>query len=172
MRARVPGVLLAIGSLLAILGVVIGVVNLVHALSPSGQPWATPGARDLHLSAGRWTVYEATDSTTSQPSTRPRQVAVFGPSGSVKLSCAYCGGSRQTLTLGTQTYVGVVTFDAPTDGQYKVTVTSADRSVVVAPGLGRNMLAFAGGFLLAACGGVLAFVSLAWLVIAGIAHRR
>lgn len=167
MRARVPGVLLALGGLVTILGLALGMFSLLGALSPAGGAWVSPGAKDVELSAGRWVVFEATSDTTEDPQTRPRQVSVYGPDGVVPVSCAYCSG-RQTLTVNGQSYVGVVSFSVSDPGTYKVTVTSTGSTMVVAPGIGVSLLVFLGGLLVAAVGAVLAFISLAWLVIGGV----
>lgn len=172
MRAKVPGILLAIGALMVLLGMTSGLLGLLPALAGAGPSWATPGARDLTLQPGRWVLYQRAPSVTTDPGIPIRQVSVYGPAGRVDVGCVYCGGSSMTLTTNGRTYLGIAAFDVPTEGTYKITVTTPGEQVMVARSVTRGILAFLGGFMLAMAGGVTCFIAITWLVLGAIIPAR
>lgn len=171
MRAKLPGVLLALGTLVLLVGAVAGMFGLAEGLGLRGEPWATPGSRDLNLDTGRWVLYERAPDEQAEPEIPLRRIAVYGPTGTVPLSCASCAGTSQSLTLGSTSYVGVASFQVEQAGSYRITVTEPGQVVMVAPSMVGGLLAFMGGFLLALAGAVLCFVALAWLVVAAVTRR-
>lgn len=172
MRTRIPGLLLLLGGLLAIAGMFGGLANFIESISPAGQPWRTPGSVDLELTQGRWVLYQQAGLGVSKPAIPPRQVAVLGPAGPLALTCLSCGTSSESMTFNGTRYLGVVSFEVPDPGSYKVTVTTPGQSVVVSPSVWRSILALFGGIGLTLVGGSLSLLALIWLVVAGIRARH
>jgi hypothetical protein len=169
---KFPGFLLAIGSLLLLVGSFGSVYGLIQSVAAPTVSWDTPGSQVLELGTGRWVVYEQAPTSQATPRTPIRRISVYGPAGEVPLDCLYCNNMHYSMTRGTQSYVGVAGFDVKTAGQYRVTVTEPHQTIMVAPGIFQGILAFTGGLLVAIAGGVVVFISLVWLVIGAITPRR
>lgn len=149
-RQRRPWV--PLGVALVILGLLGGVAggvalaaqvggDLVRAFS--ADPQVTPVQLDLDLDEGTYIVYEYTGSARSSgPITTESfrgltvavgDVTVTAPDGSdVPLSVPRFD---ETLTRGSSTYTGAVRFETEDDGVYRISVTTPDTRILVAPSL-------------------------------------
>lgn len=172
MRVKVPGALLAIGAAVVLLGLIAALFGIADGWRSGGPSWRTPGSSDLQLEAGRWVIWERATDSDADPQTPLRRISVYGPSGTVALSCVSCGGSHQSMTMGTTSYVGVASFEAPTAGTYKVTVTEPGQVMMVAPSIMGGVLVFTAGVGLSIVGGVICMIALMWLVVAAVTRRH
>lgn len=172
MRAKVPGLLLAIGAVMVALGLASGLLGLLPALAGTGPSWATPGSRDLTLQPGRWVLYQRAPSTTAEPEIPVRQVAIHGSAGNLAVECIYCGGASMTLTVNGRSYLGIASFEVPAEAVYRITVTTPGQQVMVGRSVTRGLLAFFGGFMLAMAGAVTCFIAITWLVLGAIIPVR
>jgi hypothetical protein len=170
------------GALLMVLGailVVVGIVGTVSAaakfVSDLGAVATTPATITRDLNAGTtYAVYvEATGGTgtNGDPFTSDvsaSDITVTGPDGS-NVTVNDMGSSTQTVDNNGSTFGALVTFTAPTSGQYKIDVAGSGGKVLVAP----DVLAIGKSFALAAFIPVGILVGLLGLVllIVGLVRR-
>lgn len=109
----------------------------------SNTTWKSPGSQVVNLQAGRWTVFELLPPDTTavtasaiaaERTVDEKQISVVGPGGAtVPLTCTYCGAQEQPLIpIDMRLNVPLVGFNAPTDGQYVITVTDVSAELAVA----------------------------------------
>ena len=189
MRKVLPVVLMVIGVVLLVVGIaaafggVTSTINSITSTTMIGSPWTSPGSSTVDLQPGRYTVYENVGFQGSRPGTvtvDPDSITVSGPDGSaVSTTCISCGTSTSTLTLGSTTYIGVVSFSATQAGSYSVESTDdSSANLVVGPslaealgGIVQDMGGIFGWAGMAALGGLLIFVGVIWLIVALITGR-
>lgn len=170
------------GALLMVLGavlVVVGIVGTVSAaakfVSDLGAVSTTPATITRDLTAGTtYAVYvEATGGTgtNGDPFTSDvsaSDITVKGPDGS-SITVNDMGSSTQTVDNNGSTFGALITFTAPTTGQYTIDVAGSGGRVLVAP----DVLAIGKSFALAAFIPVGILVGLLGLVllIVGLVRR-
>jgi hypothetical protein len=188
MRKVFPVLLIVVGSLLFAVGISMAVggftssVQSITSTTMLSDSWTSPGATSTQLEPGTYTVYENIGFQGSQPgnvTVDPDSITVTGPSGEVTTTCISCGGTSSTLTLGSTTYIGVISFQAAQAGEY--TVASEDDSganLVLGPSLSEAIggifesMGGAFGWTGAAILGIfLAIVGVVWLIVAAVAGR-
>lgn len=179
-RQRRPWVPLGIA--LVILGLFGGVVggvafaarvggDLVRAFS--ADPQVTPVQLDLDLNEGTYLVYEYTGSARSPgPITTESfrgltvavaDVTVTAPDGSdVPLSVPRFD---ETLTRGSSTYSGAVRFETEDEGVYRISVTTPDTRILVAPSLTSMFTGSVVWIALLCLSGIVFFVGVVLLVV-------
>ncbi len=169
-----------------IVGVTAGVIvarsvggPLAETLTSPSRP--TPVDAQLHLKAGRYTVFEltgrqstsgpVTTTTGTSPTVTPDMVQVTGPSGRT-ISASALTSSSETLTRGQNIYSGTARFVVPESGIYHVQVESpALTKVLIAPSFGSGLRTVL-GWLAAGIGSSVAFVVGLVLLIVGVVRRR
>lgn len=157
-----------VGVALATLGMVAGLVCLVLVFSEVGGPLkdtltsptrSAPLDETLALKEGRYTVFELTGHRTRTggvemhnshpPTISASEVVVSDPSGA-RLPVDAPGSVTETVTRGSDSYVGVARFDVPAAGDYRIEVDPGERAdVIIAPSLGTG------------------FARVAWWIVAG-----
>lgn len=190
MRKVFPIVLICVGLLMFGIGVwraFVGVGSTIGSIASTtmiGSPWTSPGSSTTDLNPGTYSVYENVGYRGSQPgsvSVDPDTITVTGPDGAaVSTTCISCGTSSATLTLGSTTYIGVVSFTATQAGTYTVASTDpTGAELVVGPSLAEALSGIAqdvgGAFVwvgTAILGGILIFVGIIWLIVAAVTARR
>lgn len=142
------------------------------------HPCVTPCSEVLDLDAGRYVVFEQVGrsrsagpitTTTQGPTTiSPADVDVTAPTGgALNISLP---GSTQTIDRNGMIFRGVVSFEVPESGRYRVTIDAPGRTAVfVAPGIGQTLLKALPGIAL---GGVGAIAMVAGVVLLLIAWTR
>ncbi len=188
MRKVVPIVLMVVGVLMFGLGLTFaigGVTSSIAEISENtliGQPWTSPGSSTAELSPGTYTVYENIGFVGSQPgnvTVDPDSISVTGPDGAVSTTCNACGTSSSSLTLGSTTYIAVVTFTAATQGEYTVAANDdGGANLVLGPSVAEaigGVFSSLGGVFgwtgIAVLGAFLAVIGLIWLIVAAVAGR-
>ncbi len=186
MRKTFPIILILLGIVMFGVGLsqaIGGVTSSIGSIASTTMLSATfdaPGSTSVDLEPGTYTVYENIGFAGSNPgnvTVDPESIRVSGPDGeSVSTTCISCGASSSTLTLGSTTYIGVVSFTAGTGGQY--TVESSDEggaNLVVGPSFAEaiggivNEVGGAFGWIgLSIFGGFLTVVGLIWLIVAAV----
>jgi hypothetical protein len=171
-----PIVVLAVGAVLAGVGVVSG---LLVGFGPAfdAPVHGAPVTVTLHCDVGDYIVYQATGSGTfpsgnpAGTELAPGQVEVTGPDGSAVGTGPVNG--TESITRGTLVLVGVVGFHAGTAGTYQVRITpEAPTRVVVAPSFGAMFLRALPWLALAGIGGLAVLGGGAWLIVAVVGRRR
>ncbi len=141
--AKAPGPSTRLSVVVLLAGVVIVVVGLVKAITPlvgplaSSPSFATPGQVRLHLSSGKYVVYERTGdsgfglSGGTRTTLTPAAVTVTSDNGE-PVSVRESANSTERITRGGSTFAGAVQFSVPTAGAYTVGVegTGAGRVIV------------------------------------------
>jgi hypothetical protein len=136
---RISVIVLVIGLGIAIFGLVKAVVPIVRTLTSSAV-FDTPGTRSLHLTRGEYLIYERTGSAgfggitnSDNPATiTASEVTVFDPNN-VRVPVYEHTGVSERLNENGDTFVGAVTFTAPSTGQYSVHIeTPTPRKVLIA----------------------------------------
>jgi len=142
-QARPPGPSTRVSVIVLVLGVVLGGFGLYAALAPlfrtllEAPGFPTPGQAELHLSSGRYLIYQRTGSSgfgisESGPTTlTPSDVTVTSPTGERLDVEGYT--SNETITRNGSGYTSALEFDAPESGLYIVYIS--------APGSGRVIVA-------------------------------
>lgn len=168
MRKGLPIGLLIIGVIVFAVGIILTAGKLGSSLSSIGAPWITPGKTVAQLEPGNYVVYENVGDTASDdptPTVDYRTVAVEGPTGQVPVACVYCGGSSQTASLNSATYVGVASFTVQQAGRYTVSADGEGQEVVVGPSVFGTLGGAFAGIAVAALGGLMALVGAIWLIV-------
>jgi hypothetical protein len=143
---------------------------------------ALPAHLQRHFSAGTYEVYQRTGTrgggggftfSNDQPATlQPTDVVVVGPDGS-RLATNPTFGATETITRGSGSYTGVVTFDVTTSGDYTVDI-AADGGLpeaVVTRSIGSAAHAAAKWIVLLVLGALAAAIGLVLLIV-GIVRRN
>lgn len=168
------------GAVLVVLGLLVGVVggavlvaqtggDLVRVFTADAEP--TPSDQQLDLDEGTYIVYELTGSRAG-PVTPPDargltvgvgDVTVTAPDGAqVPVSVPRFG---ETLTRGSSTYTGAVSFEVEDSGIYRVGVTTPETQVLVAPSLSSLFTQSVAWIALAAVGVIVFFVGVVLVVV-------
>ncbi|MCU0278938.1 MAG: DUF2510 domain-containing protein [Candidatus Nanopelagicales bacterium] len=185
MRKTLPIVLMIVGIVMFAVGIAFAVGGITSSVSSIanttliGSPFSTPGSSSTQLEPGTYVVYENIGFQGSRPgfvTVDPDSITVSGPGGDVVTTCVSCGASSSTLTLGSTTYVGVVSFQVTQAGEY--TVASEDDTgaqLVLGPsladaigGIFGSLSGFFGWTGLAIVGALLGVAGLIWLIIAAV----
>lgn len=157
------------GIILAVLGLLLGIVSLTllvsgvagAAKSITQTPIQTPGSVQLDLSSGEHTILQRADRTALKLT--PPDFTITGPAGEVKVRTST---TTQTVTQGSGVYESVVSFDVTTEGSYRIDIGGQDASaVLVTPSI---VSAFAKGALwlgIAVFSGLLFVAGLALLLV-------
>jgi hypothetical protein len=129
--ARAPGPSTRLSVVVLLAGVVILVVGLVKAITPlvgplaSSPSFATPGQVRLHLSSGKYVVYERTGasgfgvSSNTHTTITPSAVTVTSDNGE-PISVLERTNVTERITRGGSTFAGAVQFSVPRAGSYTV----------------------------------------------------
>lgn len=174
MRKVVPIILILVGAVVFAVGVAKAVGGVASSLNTIGDEWSTPGSTSEQLANGTYVVYENAGNvyaSSAQVSIDPASIAVTGPNGSVTTTCISCGSSSTTVTLGSTTYVGVVSFPADVAGTYEITATDDGARLVLGPSLASTLGGAFGWSGVAVLGAVLAVAGVVWLIVAAIVGR-
>jgi hypothetical protein len=176
MRKVLPIMLIVLGVAVFAVGVATA-VNSFLTISTLGDPLVTPGSTTVTLEAGDYAVYEdigfpGADASPGGNSVDPAGVTVTGPGGGVPTDCLACGSSVSTLTIGTTTYVGLVSFRAQTAGEYTVGADGPGATLVVGPTVGGAVGGVLGSVGLIVGGALLGCAGVVWLVVAVVVGRR
>jgi hypothetical protein len=128
--------------LVLVLGLVVVTVGLVKAIAPlvgtlaSSPSFATPGESRLHLSSGKYLLYERTGdsgfslSGNARTSITPPAVSVTAENGE-RLYVDGRGSVTERITRDGSVYVGVVRFSVPARGDYTVRVDAPNAGEVI-----------------------------------------
>jgi hypothetical protein len=141
--ARAPGPSTRLSVVVLLAGIGIVVVGLVKAITPLVGPFAsspsftTPGQVRMHLSSGKYVVYERTGdsgfsvSGNDHTTITPAAVTVTPESGE-PVSVFESTDASERITRSGSTFVGAVEFSVPAAGSYTVRVegTGAGRAIV------------------------------------------
>jgi hypothetical protein len=134
-------VLLAVGVVLAVVGIVGFGATASSLISGLGSPQTTPLELPKSLDAGTtYAVYELATSgsgATGDPflgNIGPGDVTVTAPDGS-SVHVDEAPSMTQTFKDGAKTYVVVATFDPQTSGSYVVSIATEGSTVIVAPSI-------------------------------------
>lgn len=130
----------------------------------------TPGRVNLALSAGTHLVFERTGSRGDAPSLSTEAVRVTSADGSVLPDKR--PSTNETITRGSATYTGVVSFDVPERGRYKVTVDASIGRVLVARSFVDSLGAAWRWLVGAVLGGIMALAGLIILIVRATRRRR
>ncbi|HEX2892470.1 MAG TPA: hypothetical protein VHO29_00520 [Marmoricola sp.] len=144
------------------------------------SPCATPCAQVFDLDAGHYLVFEEVGRSTSvgpfssttetPPTISPADVTVTSSSG--RTLAVGEPSSSQTIDRNGVLYGGVVSFEVPQSGRYRLTVDAPPgRRILVAPGLGQTFLRALPGVGVAVVGFVVGLTG-AVLVILAWSRRR
>ena len=171
---------MAIGVTVLVVGIVM--VASVAGRAGDGEAFAVPGSTDQHLRAGHYVIFERTGHrqqsglvTTSENrfvTITPESVVVSGASGQTIPTSPFPTGQFETLTRGGDIYTGAVRFNAPEDGDYRLTFTDVGGTVVVAEGLTSTFRRATKGFLVAAVGLLIAIGGLVPTILLGSRRAR
>jgi len=161
-------------------GAVVAISTVVHAIT-SGPVLSLPTDTRMHLSAGTYLVYQRTGTThggggvsfssSGPPTLQPSDVAVSAPDGTT-VPVDY-PGSSESLTRGSASYTGAVSFDVPRSGDYEVRIGpphGGTPRAIVARSLGSMVHKIAGWAALAALGFFVGIVGVVLLIV-GIVRR-
>lgn len=164
-----PWVLLAIGLVLMVVAVVLGVRGVADAVGSTTQWTSSEGPREVSLTQGDWVLYEETVS----PSPLARQVTadavtVESPSGPVTVSPTVV---NETLTFNNRTYSAVARFTAPSDGIYQIAVEPVGSRMMIGRPVASTILSTFAYVGLLALGGLLTLTAIVWLIVAFIGSR-
>lgn len=181
-RAFRAGVVVIVASVAALL---LAVLMLSVRAGPAfSQMMGAAGYRlpmdtTVTLDAGTWVVFERTGSHDEfGPLTRttnrlrrltPDQVSVTDAAGRQLPTSRPT--TRQTLNRNGTLYTGAVTFDAPTDGRYHVTVSGSRGQVLIARDLA-GLFVSSAGWLFLVLGAIVGGVAGIALVVAGRRRQR
>ncbi len=186
MRKTFPIILILLGVVMFGVGLaqaVGGVTSTIGSIASTtmiSNPFTAPGSTEVELSPGTYTVYENIGFAGSNPgnvTVDPESLTVSGPDGErISTTCISCGASSSTLTLGSTTYIGVISFTAPEQGKYTVAATDdGGANLVVGPSFAEaiggivNEVGGAFGWVgLAILGGFLAVAGIIWLIVAAV----
>jgi hypothetical protein len=102
--------------------------------------YTVPGSIRVHLHEGTWNVYELSGGTDSYGpvsvthsnglAIEPSMVTVEGPAGSVRVHAP----DDNSISRGGDRFGAAAEFDAPTDGDYRITIDAPARTrVMIAP---------------------------------------
>lgn len=172
--------LVAWGAVLLVLGLLVGVVGGVVLVAQVGgdlvevftaDAEATPLDQQLELREGTYIVYELTGSRTGPVTTPASQyltvavddVTVTAPDGTEVPVTA--PRFDETITRGTSTYTAAVSFDADDEGVYRISVTTPETQVLVAPGLSSIFTQSVAWLALLALGVIVFFVGVVLVVV-------
>ncbi len=174
MRKVLPIGLILVGVVMFAVGVANAVGGVASSLQTIGEPWTAPGSTSQVLDPGKYVVYENAGllpEQTARVTIDQDSIAVTGPGGAVRTTCISCGASRTTVTLGSTTYVGVVSFEVDTPGTYTVDTPSGNASLVLGPSLTDTLSGVFGWTGLAITGVVLSIAGVVWLIVAAVLGR-
>lgn len=168
-KRALPWVLLAVGLVMMVTAVVLGVRGVADAVGSTTQ-WTSSGTpHQVSLTQGDWALYEETVS----PSPLARQVTadqieVSSPSGPVPVTATV---TNETLTINNRTYSAVGRFTAPSDGTYEIAVETVGSRMLVGRPIGSTILSTFAYVALLALGGLLTLAAIVWLIVAFIGSR-
>ena len=175
MRKLLPILLLIAGIVVFGIGVASAIGNVTSSLSAVGQSWEVPGQASQQLEPGNYVLYERVASGTAdnaEPTIDARLVKVIGPDGPVPVACVSCDGTSMSVSLNSDSYVGVAGFDATQPGRYTVIAGGDGQEVVVGPSVLSTAGSAAKGIGVAMAGGLLALIGLIWLVVALVTGKK
>ncbi len=168
------------GLVLTVLALVVGAVCAVKLVVSVATPAArlvqseartTPLDDFFDLDAGGQRVYvlvEGRAGSYQAPNLGPGDIEVAGPSGTVVVRSV---SLDEEVDLVEGHFVAIAAFDAPMDGQYRVTISDAQETVVVGPSI-LSGFGQAGGWLVGTLVSGLALVVGLGLLIASFVRRR
>jgi hypothetical protein len=174
MRKVLPIGLILVGVVLFAVGVANAVGGVASSLQTIGEPWTAPGSTSQSLEPGKYVVYEnagLAPEQTARVTIDQASIKVTGPDGEVRTTCISCGSSRTTVTLGTTTYVGVVSFQVDTPGTYRVETPSGTANLILGPSITDTLGGVFGWAGLAITGVVLSIAGVVWLIVAAVLGR-
>lgn len=174
MRKIPPIVLIIIGVAMFAVGVVNVVGGVASSLQMVGEPWTAPGSSSQELEPGTYVVYEdagLAPEQTARVTIDQQSIEVTGPDGPVAVTCISCAGTRTTVTLGTTTYIGVVSFRADTSGTYTLDTPSGNATLVLGPSLTSAVGGIFGWVGLTILAVILSIAGVVWLVVAAVLGR-
>jgi hypothetical protein len=162
-------VTIAVGAVLGIGGLVVGIVNVVHAID--GPKATTPADLHVHLSSGTWQIY-VRDEVEGLGTLSPSQVTVSGPDGARIATRALPSDESESLSSGSTSYHARVRFTAPHDGDYTVEVNGPPgERILLSKSLGDVARGAAIWFAVMGVGILIGFAGSILLVV-GIIRRR
>ncbi len=186
MRKTFPIVLILLGIVMFGVGLAQAIggftssIGSIASTTMISAPFTAPSSTSVDLAPGTYTVYENIGFGGSNPgnvTVDPDSITVTAPDGAdLPTTCLSCGSSSSTLTLGSTTYIAVVSFAAPEQGQYTVESTDdGGANLVVGPSFAEaiggivNEVGGAVGWVgLAVFGGFLTVVGIIWLIVAAV----
>jgi hypothetical protein len=174
MRKGLPISLIVIGIVVFAVGVVNAIGGVASSLQTVGEQWTAPGSSSQELEPGTYVVYENAGllpEQTAQVTIDQQSIEVTGPNGPVDVSCISCGGTRTTVTLGTTTYIGVVSFRAETAGTYTIDTPSGTATLVLGPSIASTVGGIFGWIGITILGVVLSIAGVIWLIIVLVTGR-
>jgi hypothetical protein len=182
---RRPGPSLRLALVVLGLGIVLAAVPMaivsVRALRSVRTPsMSTPQAKQRHLGAGKWFIFQRTGTTTgaggftitheNAPTLRLADVRVTAPDGS-KVLVSYVT-VNETMRRGSRNYRAVVQFKAPSSGTYDIAVDTPNSEVVISRSLGDTFSGFIWLATIGGAGGLLIAVAIVLLIVGGVRRRR
>lgn len=174
---RLSIVLIVAGLALAIPTLIAGVAPIIRNVTTSAR-FEVPNQVRVHLGEGTYMVYENTGETSigsafssdDNVSITPGDVTVTAADG-VGVEVYDRGSVRETLSSGSDRFVGAARFTTPASGDYTISVRSATpRIVLIGRPLDDTIKSVLGWFGLSTVGG-LAFIAGIVLLIVGSVRR-
>lgn len=121
-----------------------GIVQLAGAIS-SATPQPIPGRFQVSLGSGQWEIYQLTGTQSGvsvggvsvnvthyqAPSVTASMVTITSSGGTQVPVQNQSGNTTQTLQRGPDIYAGIASFQAPTAGNYFVSVVNSGAGVIV-----------------------------------------
>ncbi len=175
LRTSVITVLAGLG-LLAIAGGGVSVM-LFHRIFVT--TYTVPGSIRVHLHEGTWNVYELSGGTDSYGpvnithdngiSIDPSMVTVEGPAGPVRVHVP----DNESISRGGDRFGAAVRFDAPTDGDYRITIDVPARTrVMIAPSFLDILLDTLPWLILGGVAGIVVLVGFVMLIVGTTRRQR
>jgi len=175
---------LALGSVLFVLGGVVAGVRIAHGVL-GGPVLTLPTTVSRHFAPGTYYVFQRTGATSGgngfnvahfEPMTLTTgDVTVTAPDGH-QLATSFPGGATETVTRGGASYTGAVEFHVDTGGDYVVQVRApragGDPEVIVARSFGSLFRATVGWLLLAFLGFAIGVTGIVLLVVGQVRRGR
>lgn len=183
MRKRRFAIVLVAGFAIAIGCGVGGFTKIAGAIN-QGAPQHIPGRFQASLGSGQWEIYQLTGTktgasvggfsasfSTQQPASLAAAMVTVTSSGGGQLPVqSQSADTTETLQRGSEIYTGVAAFQAPSAGEYSLSVDSPDAGTIVVArpvlSIFVTLLPWIGGGLL---GGLCVLVGLIGVIVA---HRR
>jgi hypothetical protein len=173
--SKKPGPSLALSLTLLFAGILIAVPCAIKGFSPiiggfTKDPVVAPLDTRMHFSHGTYLVYERTDFAFGAAIT-PRDVKVTADDGTTVPTGLPT--DEEHITRNSSTYQGVVRFDIPSAGDYRIQVTAdGAHAIIITRSLVDAVKDSIGWFAAAGLGGVMFVLGVVLLIVGSVRRGR